>query len=66
MVVPRLLSQQTRKNCGYFSLGLKKMSEAATKRIMCLENDFQGLIACTDEALEILNQNGELEKIGYE
>lgn len=33
---------------------------------MCLENDFQDLIACTDEALEILNQNGELEKIGYE
>ncbi len=26
----------------------------------------QDLIACTDEALEILNQNGELEKISYE
>lgn len=26
----------------------------------------QDLIACTDEALEILNKHGELGKIGYE
>lgn len=64
----RTLIATNREDRWIFLTGFEKneRSNITQKELCAWKMIAQDLIACTDEALEILNKHGELEKISYE